>query len=170
MAGKKGTSDSAKQLLFIDAYIETMNPIESAKRAGYANAKNQAHRILANPTVQKALKERRGEMMLRHGINPDAVLKEYARIAFSSLSDIFEIKNSSILLKKDADVSLLSEVSETQYGLKIKLHDKKGALDALSKHLGLFEADNKQIGEGIANGIREQIEAGASAAKVKNNE
>ena len=163
---RKEKSELGKQEKFVDAYIETMNPQKAAEMAGYSHPHVMAYRVLNNPKVKEALKERRGEMMLRHGINPDAVLKEYARIAFSSLNDIFEIKNNTVVLKQNADLSLLSEVNETPTGLKIKLHDKKGALDALSRHLGLFEADNKQIGEALAVSLREQIEAGAKDAKA----
>lgn len=137
MGNHKGGSDNAKQALFVEAYIETMNPIASAKKAGYAFPDRQAYRLLACDKIKNALKKRRKELMLRHGIDPDTVLKFLA---------------------------------DTMSDKEVAVKERLIAADKLCKHLGLFEADNKQVGEGIGKGIREQIEAGARAAKGVTNE
>jgi len=46
---------------------------------------------------------------------------------------------------------------------KFKLHDKKGSLDSLGKHLGMFKADNEQAGRAAA-------EAAAATAEVSNRD
>ncbi len=38
----------------------------------------------------------------------------------------------------DATAAAVSEVSLTPQGVKIKMHDKKAALDSMAKHLGMF--------------------------------
>ena len=46
---------------------------------------------------------------------------------------------------------------------KFKLHDKKGPLDSLAKHLGMFQADNEQAGRAAAD-------AAAAAADISNRD
>lgn len=87
--------------------------------------------------------------MDRLEITADRVLREYAKLAFSDLSKYVTVDGNSILVKDLAELpaeltAAISELSETNQGLKIKLHDKKGSLDSLAKHLGLFEKDNEQ--------------------------
>jgi len=41
--------------------------------------------------------------------------------------------------------------------VKFKLYDKKGALDSLSRHLGLFEKDNAQRSEPVTKIIVETV-------------
>lgn len=43
-----------------------------------------------------------------------------------------------------AVASLFAGVKETKDGLEIKLHSKDGALEKMFKHMGLYEADNRQ--------------------------
>lgn len=61
------------------------------------------------------------------------------RYGFVHLRDVDEI---------DDDIAAaISEISQTKDGVKVKLHDKKGALVDLGRHLGLFK-DNLLIGGG----------------------
>jgi phage terminase small subunit len=46
---------------------------------------------------------------------------------------------------------------------KFRLHDKKGALDSLAKHLGMFQADNEQAGRAAA-------EAAVAVAEISNRD
>lgn len=48
---------------------------------------------------------------------------------------------------------LYAGVKQTKDGLEVKLHSKLDALDKIAKHLGIYEKDNKQVGEGVANGL-----------------
>lgn len=98
----------------------------------------------------------------RNDISKDRVLQEYAKIAFASLEHYLEIDDDT----GEAFISLsgctpdqlaaLSEYTVEAYSegrdgdareikrVKIKMTDKIRALDALSKHLGLFAKDNER--------------------------
>jgi hypothetical protein len=81
----------------------------------------------------------------RLGITPERVLQEYARIAFADLRrfvdwgpDGLVPKNPETLSEEDA--TAISEIVSGGAGGKyrIKLYDKKSALDAIARHLGMF--------------------------------
>jgi hypothetical protein len=44
--------------------------------------------------------------------------------------------------------ALFAGVKETKEGIEVKLHDQLAALEKLMRHLGAYERDNKQKGEG----------------------
>ena len=81
----------------------------------------------------------------RLGITADRVLLAYAHIAFANLRHMvawgpegFSIKALEEL--SDADVAAISEIVP---GIgsghsRVKLYDKKAALDAIARHLGMF--------------------------------
>lgn len=66
-----------------------------------------------------------------------------------------------------AVASLFAGVKETKDGLEIKLHSKDGSLEKLFKHLGLYELDNKQKIDPLAELIR-QI-SGSTVPVVKHD-
>ena len=83
----------------------------------------------------------------RLGITPERVLEEYAHIAFADLGRIatwgadgrLEIKPSSEVGRGDrAAISEIRRAGPGERGVHIKLYDKKAALDAIARHLGMF--------------------------------
>jgi hypothetical protein len=81
----------------------------------------------------------------RLGITPERVLQEYARIAFADLRRFVDWgpnglvpKNSAALSEEDA--AAISEIVSggTDGKYRIKLYDKKSALNAIARHLGMF--------------------------------
>ncbi len=81
----------------------------------------------------------------RLGITPDRVLLEYAAIAFADLRHIIEWGPDGLRIKSldemtDADVAAISEIvpgSDPKHS-RVKLYDRKPALDAIARHLGMF--------------------------------
>ena len=82
----------------------------------------------------------------RLGITADRVLQAYAHIAFADLRHIVEWSAKEGLIIKslgelsDDDVAAISEIVP---GIgsghpRVKLYDKKAALDAIARHLGMF--------------------------------
>lgn len=144
---------------FLDRYFETLNGAQSAIYAGYKenSARQQAHQILERPESEEYLQKLRADFIAKNGINKESVLNEYRKIAFSDVRKVLTV---------DGGLKPLDEVDEDTAGAiaaiesfdvtdkesreilgtnrKIKLHDKLRALEALSKHLGLFEKDNDQ--------------------------
>jgi len=86
------------------------------------------------------------ERAARLGITPERVLQEYARIAFADLRRVADWGPDGLVLKTpealtDADAAAISEVITAGAGsrqYRVKLYDKKAALDAIARHLGMF--------------------------------
>jgi hypothetical protein len=97
---------------------------------------------------QKAAQARLDEITQRAadlGITQDRVLQEYARIAFANLGHVFEWKDGSLMFKApeeigEDDVAAIAEIVESAKDNKpyrVKLYDKKAALDAIARYLGM---------------------------------
>lgn len=94
--------------------------------------------------AQSALDEMT-ERAARLGITPDRVLEEYRRIAFANLSHIVHWSDAGMQFKPDGeldpdDVAAIAEIVESAKEGKpyrVKLYDKKAALDAIARYLGM---------------------------------
>ena len=81
------------------------------------------------------------------GITADRVLEEYGRIAFADLRHIVEWGPDGLRIKPlnemtDADMAAISEIvpgADPEHS-RVKLYDRKAALDAIARHLGMFPA------------------------------
>lgn len=88
----------------------------------------------------------------RLGVTVERVLREYARIAFVDPRHIIEWDAQGLHVKtsgelSDADVATVSEVTAGPSGgatIRVKLYDKKAALDAIARYLGMFPAAPKR--------------------------
>jgi phage terminase small subunit len=145
-----------KQARFIEEYLVDLNATQAYLRA-YPDSSPDAARasasaLLTNPNIQDAMAEAMRERSERTKVTQDMVVRELALIGFADLTDFVEWDSGSVKLKPSTDLDetkrrAIIEVSQTQHGIKIKLADKKGSLDSLGRHLGIFEADNKQAGQ-----------------------
>lgn len=97
---------------------------------------------------RKAAQARQNEIIERAkalGITQEKVLQEYARIAFANLRHIVDWTDSGMQFKAanqlaEDDVAAIAEIVEsakehTPY--RVKLYDKKAALDAIARYLGM---------------------------------
>ncbi len=144
-----------KQGLFVQEYIIDFNGTKAIERAGYKakGAAIAATKLLMKPKIQAAIAlavEQRAE---RTGVQADMVVQELARLGFSNMADYVTWGPTGVTLKTSEELTenqarAVVEVSETvtENGrtVKFKLHDKKGALDSLAKHLGMF-IERKEI-------------------------
>ena len=91
----------------------------------------------------------------RLGITVERVLDAYGRIGFATLGDIVEWDETGMKLKADADtVAVIEIVASAKSGrpYRIKLHDRKPVLDALSRAIGIFPEKKAEAHEdGQAN-------------------
>ena len=82
----------------------------------------------------------------RLGITPDRVLQEYRRIAFANLRRIVDWDGEGLEVKpaehlSDEDTAAVAEIvaaATTGKPYRVKLHDKKAALDAIARYLGML--------------------------------
>lgn len=98
---------------------------------------------------RKAAQAALGEMTeraARLGITPERVLEEYRRIAFANLSHIVHWSDTGMSFKPDReldpdDIAAIAEIVESAKEGKpyrVKLYDKKAALDAIARYLGMM--------------------------------
>ena len=158
--------------IFIERYITHWNATQAAKDAGYSErtAFQQGHALLKHPEVRQALEDRQKEIMKELGLTQERVLREYMKLAYADIMDFCNVRTERVVVgyeedgtpisevrnivtfKDDLDnlpdekLAAISEVSESPgSGVRVKLHDKQRALDALSKHLGVFAADKLEV-------------------------
>ena len=133
----------------IDAYKQAYEAENMSDAAIYV----EASRLIDNPNVALRVEQLKDELKLRNMVTIERVLSEYAKIGFYDprklLDDEGKPKDISQLDDDIAGAVVgldLQEVYEgfgdervfTGYTKKYKLADKKGALDSMSKFLGMF--------------------------------
>lgn len=162
--GKKAESKalSPKRQRFVDEYLIDQNATQAAIRAGYSakTATEQGSRLLTFVEVKAAVDAALAEQQKRVQIDADRVLMEYDKISRADIKDFLSFRTEKIQVGVDKDTgqpifeyrqvvemkpsekvdgTMINEVSISPKGvLTFKLHDKKGALDSLARHLGLF--------------------------------
>ncbi len=160
-----------KQKMFIQEYLVDLNGTQAAIRAGYSEncARQIANENMSKPYIRQAIDEAVKEREKRTQVNQDVVIGELAKIALTDIKNYLAFRTEKtqvgtnddgtpiidyahVVDIKDSDQvdgSVISEVQLNKDGtFKFKLHDKKGALELLGKHLKLF-TDKVEHGGGV---------------------
>jgi len=157
------TTLSDKYEEFSNQYLIDLNATKAYQRT-YPKAKPSTARIngsklLAKENIQKRISELKKQRNLRVQVDQDRVLREWERLAFSTAADFREdwenLKPWDELI--DDEKAAISEVKITKTEgssekgttwettkTEFKIYDKTKALDALSRHTGIYEKDNRQ--------------------------
>ena len=171
-----------KQRRFVDEYLLDLNATQAAIRAGYSvkTAGQQGERLLKNVEIQKMIKERMSDREQRTEITQDRVLQELAKLAFldvrkafnsdGTLKGITELDDDTAAAVAGLDViEMNSEEGKTCCLKKIKLSDKRAALELIARHLGMFN-DKLNLGfPAIDNLTPEQMHGVVDALIVRKN-
>ena len=154
-----------KQRRFVDEYLVDLNATQAAIRAGYSEktAYSIGNENLSKPEIAEAIQAAQAERAKRTEITQDMVLRELAKIGFSDIRKIVRWGKTELRVTDAGDdegevteayhglalvsadeiddntAAAISEISEGREGLKVKLHDKKGALVDIGRHLGMFK-------------------------------
>jgi len=155
-----------KQKIFADEYLIDFNATRAYKIA-YPSVKKEetaaqaGSRMLRNVKVKKYLEAKTKEFEKTAKVTKDQVLQEFVNIAFADITDLVEIKGSSVIVQDINAVPkelkrAIASVKETKYGLEIKFHDKVRALENLGRHLGMY-VDKVEHSGNISNPILESI-------------
>ena len=142
-----------KQRMFCKEYMIDMNATQSAIRAGYSetSARAIACDLLTKHNIQEYLNSLSKKRDERTEITADRVLKELAKIAFFNAGDILKEDGNTKQLKDWSrdDLASVQEITDNAItgDRKIKLSDKKAALDLLGRHLKLFTDKVQLSGE-----------------------
>ena len=168
-----------KQKLFVQQYLIDKNASQAAIRAGFKQ-EDYGRELLTKTHVREAIDNELASEAERLGITRQRVLDEMARCAFVDPRKIFN-EDGSLKAITDLDPDTAAAIAgveiealfagkgedKEQIGKtnRVKFVNKTTALDQLGKHLGLFEKDNKQVGEGAVDALA-QILANAAGAPV----
>lgn len=144
---------TAKQLMFCELFLIYRDGKRSAIEAGFSpkTAEQAASRLLRNVKVKAHLDSKTEKVFDKLEITHERVMREYARLAFSDIRQYFNEDGALKPLHElsdDAAAALSSvetdELSEYIDGVKVKLGetrkikvwDKRGALDSICKIKG----------------------------------
>lgn len=155
---------------FVAEYLKDCNASQAAIRAGYKGACDVVGpRLLGYVGIRAAVDEALAGIRQRAEASAEIsltrTLREIAKSAYYDPRKFFDDAGNlkSITSLDDDTASALAGFDITEIGQggdvigatkKIKLADRKGYLDMLMKHLGAYEKDNKQQGQGTAEGLR----------------
>lgn len=174
----------SKQARFVEEYLLDLNASRAAAAAGYSarSAGQTGWRLLSLPHVRAAVEEGRRRLAERTEITLDRVMREYARIGFSDIRKAVRWRDGEPAVVTasdeldDATAAAVAEISQTEKGaLRVKLHDKKGALDSMARLLGGFAEkhepadkppDARSLAERLAQLPRERRDAIRAALKA----
>lgn len=160
----------AREKRFVDEYLVDLDPQRAAVAAGYATttARTKSYQWVSNseqkPHVYEAIQKALEKRSNRTEITADRVLRELALLGFANMEDYVRIGTNgdpyidlSKLTREQA--AALSEIAVDDYvegrgknardvrKVRIKFHDKKGALVDIGKHLGMFKERVEHTGK-----------------------
>jgi len=126
-------------------FLATRSPRRGSSRPTSCKARHGKKRSQAPGQAPPADLDEIATRAARLGITPDRVLWEYAAIEFADLRHIFEAAPDGLRVRpldkmSDADVAAISEIvpgSDPEHP-RIKFYNRKSALDAIARHLGMF--------------------------------
>lgn len=156
-----------KQERFVEEYLVDLNATQAAIRAGYSakTAEWIGPQLLGKTHVAEAVGAGRAALSKRTEITQDRVLQEYARLAFLDPRKLFHSTGSPKPIHElDDDTAAaivgldVVQVGNAEVGvgdvLKYKLADKKGALDSVARHLGMF---NDKLDLKVTDALAERL-------------
>lgn len=151
-----GLELDAMERRFVLEIVKDFSLYDAGKRAGFPErgCKKAAHRMLNTPAVSTAVRRLAGQEIRERCITPKRVLDEIAKVCFSSIGDVVEVRNGTVTAldfdKLDADVvSAISEVSNVKdadgiVGMRVRMHDKIAALRLVAQCFGML-TDNLHV-------------------------
>ena len=141
-----------KQRRFVNEYLIDLNATQAAIRAGYSPKTAYSHgdRLLKDIEIKKLIGERMSDREQRTEITQDRVLQELAKLAFldirkafdsdGALKGIHELDDDTAAAVAGLDViEMSSEDDKTCRLKKVKLSDKRAALELIGRHLGMYK-------------------------------
>lgn len=144
-----------KHRQFVENFLLHFNATQAAIDAKYSvnGARQIAFKLLTRADIQEAIAERQQELAAGLEVTPESIAAELSLLGFADMRTYVEWGPGGVTLKESVNLPqgasrAVLEVSETitkdGHTIRFKLADKKGALDSLAKHLGMF-VERKQI-------------------------
>lgn len=144
----QNTDLTDKQQLFCIHYIRCFNATKAYQKAygcGYTTAVTNGPALLGNTRIKEEILQLKQDRFNREFLSESDIFQKYMDIAFADINDFVDISAGFVTAKDGIDGTIVSEVSNTQSGVKIKLADRMKALQWLTDHMDL--ATEKQKAE-----------------------
>lgn len=153
-----------KQTLFIREYLIDLNASAAARRAGYSKRSShcQGKQLMETPAVRAEIRKALARRAKRVDVKADRVLRDLADIAHLDKSIAFQVQDGYLHVT-DTDIlplavrRCISEVAQTQYGIRVKFDDRLKALELLGRHLAMF-TDNVNLNDQRPKSVEEMSE------------
>jgi phage terminase small subunit len=184
---KPSKPPTAMELRFLKEYVAngengTQAWMRLHPKASYFSAANSASAILKKPEIQKHLEAAREAFREAYRPKFNKVLTEWGKIAYADIGDVIDFTQKPPCLRSDitpAARQAIQSITITPITapvrkkgkrrgrptakIEVKMIDKRGALDKISHHLGIYEPMPplerllSGLPEPVANGIREYL-------------
>lgn len=171
-----GQKASKRYELFAREYVIDFNGTRAATAAGYSakTAVSKASQLLRKVKVSRLIDRLTAQRASKLDLKAEKIAEELQRLAFSNMLDYMEIDetgrpvglNLSGITRDQA--AAIQEITEDTTGgtgdgerrlilrTKFKLADKRGSLELLGRHLGMFQDNVKVTGlENLAPALSE---------------
>lgn len=130
---------SAQERLFVEAYAG--NPQDAARIAGYSTPENYAYRLMRNPKIREALRERN-----------------------QNIDSAFNEERRAVIMGRD---EILQELTSVARGSDTSTSDKIKALDLLGKAVGLWIIKHEVTTISYEDRLKEMLAYEAAAVAVE---
>jgi len=140
-----------KQALFVAEYLIDANATRAAIAVGFspASASVTGAKLIKNRKIAAIIAERQARSMAKLEVTEERVKQELAKLAFHDAGKLYDETGKLKPVYELDDMTraavVVVEVDETGTGRnmrtvtkKVKLADKRGALELLGKHLKMF--------------------------------
>ena len=151
---------TAKQEKFCNEYLIDLNATQAAIRAGYSHktANRIAAENLSKPVIASYIQQQRQKTAEKAEITRDKIVNEYAKLAFFDIRKVLTIDGGLKDTTEWDDDSAAAiaglesfDEKEPDSGMvlgtvrKIKISDKRAALDSLCKVLGYSAPEKSEV-------------------------
>lgn len=146
-----------KQQRFCEEYLVDLCATQAAIRAGYSprSARQIGDENMSKPDIVAEIERLKEARKRRNHVTADMVIEELRRLAFSDERKLYR-DDGTLKPPAEWDDETAAAVSgietrENRKGVttkKVRLWDKKGALELLGKHLGIFKDRLEVTGAG----------------------
>ena len=137
-------------------------PDSSTKSAEQAGSK-----LSRNLKVKGRLNYLKDKLAKKYNVTQERIIAEYCKIGFANIQDVLTDDNTIVdisQIERDKAAAVESIQSDIRHDngdsdgytekVKLKFHSKTSALDSLGKHLGIFEKDNAQKKDNLADFLK----------------
>lgn len=165
---------SKRYEIFAREYVIDLNGTRAAIAAGYSEgaARSQASRLLTKRNVQRLVQQLQSSRASKLELKAEHVTEELRRLAFSNMLDYMRVEDGEPRVDLSAltrdQAAAIQEIREDATGgtgdgerkqimrTTFKLADKRGSLELLGRHLGMFQDNVKVTGlEGLAEKLNQ---------------